>query len=129
MALPFMFFDLRTSDVPTARRFYGELFDWPIADVPAGDRTIPMLTDGHDPWAGFTQLAPDDERRPQWVPYVPVDDLDAATARAKELGATVVRERVELAQGSLAVLDDPTGAALVLWQHKEQDRVSPGGDA
>jgi hypothetical protein len=113
---PFLFFDLRTTDVEAARAFYTGLFGWTVTDVPAGPSTVPMLTDGAGPWGGFTELAPDDARRPQWVPYVPVDDLGAATAKARGLGAAVVRERVEIPEGAMAVLTDPAGAAFVLWE-------------
>ena len=66
----------------------------------------------------LTQLAADDERQPQWVPYAPVPDLDKAVARAVELGATATRPRVDLPQGSVAVVEDPTGATLALWEPK-----------
>jgi predicted enzyme related to lactoylglutathione lyase len=72
------------------------------------------------PWGGLTQLAEDDERRPQWVPCAPVDDLDKALARAVELGATATRPQVNLPQGSVAVIEDPTGAPLALWEPRSQ---------
>lgn len=64
----------------------------------------------------LTPLAEQDSRRPQWIPYAPVDDLDDALRKAVELGATVVRERVDLPPGSVAVIDDPSGATMALWQ-------------
>ncbi|MEV6850123.1 VOC family protein [Actinoplanes sp. NPDC051411] len=115
MAVPFVFFDLRTPDVAASRAFYAQLFGWVAADGP-----MPMLTDGGAPWAGFTPLAPDDARRPQWVPYAPVDDLDQATGRAVALGATLVRGRTELPVGSLTVIEDPAGATIVLWEARRQ---------
>jgi predicted enzyme related to lactoylglutathione lyase len=111
MATPFVFFDLRTPDVAASRAFYSELFGWTATDGP-----MPMLTDDGVPWAGFTPLAADDERRPQWVPYAPVGDLDQATGQAVALGATLVRGRTELPAGSLAVIEDPAGATVVLWE-------------
>lgn len=111
MAVPFVFFDLRTPDVAASRAFYAHLFGWTATAGP-----MPMLTDGGAPWAGFTPLAPGDPRHPQWVPYAPVDDLGAATERAVSLGATVVRDRTELPVGSLAVIEDPAGATVVLWE-------------
>jgi len=111
MPAPFMFFDLRTTDAAASRAFYGDLFGWTTTDGP-----VPMFTDGAAPWGGLTELTPDDARTPQWVPYVAVDDLTTATARARDLGATIIRERVEIPQGAMAVLTDPTGATLVLWQ-------------
>jgi len=111
----FVFFDLRTPDVAASRDFYAQLFGWPASDGP-----MPMLTRDGVPWAGFTPLAPDDTRRPQWVPYAPVDDLDRATEQAVALGATLVRGRTELPVGSLAVIEDPAGTALVLWEARER---------
>lgn len=112
MPAPFMFFDLRTTDAATSRAFYGDLFGWTSIDAP-----VPMFTDGTAPWAGLTELSPDDPRTPQWIPYVAVPDLTAATTRARDLGATILRERVEIPQGAMAVITDPTGATFVLWEN------------
>lgn len=120
MAVPFVFFDLRTPDVDASRAFYSELFDWSVTEVPVGPKPIPMITDGGAPWAGFTQLDAGDPRRPQWVPYAPVADLDKATEQAVRLGATVVRERTDLPVGSLVVIEDPAGATVVLWETRGQ---------
>ena len=108
MSQPFVFMDLRTTDRDQARAFYGGLFGWSATE------SLFMGADG--PWGGLTQLAADDERQPQWVPYVPVDDLDKAVAKAVELGATATRPRVDLPQGSVVVIDDPSGATLALWE-------------
>jgi predicted enzyme related to lactoylglutathione lyase len=116
MTSPFVFMDLRTADVSVSRRFYTELLGWSVADVPAGGDTVPMFVDAAGPWGGFTQLAADDERPPQWIPYAPVTDLDDAAARATALGATIARPRVDLPVGSLVVIQDPTGATLALWE-------------
>jgi predicted enzyme related to lactoylglutathione lyase len=54
-----------------------------------------------------------------WMPYVLVDDLNAATAKAKELGATVIQDVTEVSDmGYFAIIIDPTGAVLGLWQTK-----------
>jgi hypothetical protein len=111
MGNPFVFMDLRTTDQDRAKHFYGELFGWPVADA--------MFTGPGSPWGGLTQLTDDDARRPQWIPYVPVDDLADAVGKAAELGATIVRARVDLPQGALAVIDDPSGATMALWQSRE----------
>jgi uncharacterized protein len=55
-----------------------------------------------------------------WVAYVNVDDLQAATAKAKSLGATVIKDQVEVkGGGSFSIITDPTGAMLGLWQPKK----------
>ena len=116
---PFVFFDLRTADASAVRRFYTELFGWKIVDVPSGAGTAPMFVADDGPWGGLTQLAENDERKPQWIPYAPVADLDEAVRRATALGATLVRGRMDLPQGSLALITDPTGALVTLWQASE----------
>jgi predicted enzyme related to lactoylglutathione lyase len=54
-----------------------------------------------------------------WLPYVLVQDIAAATEKARSLGATVIRDVMEVAgAGSLSIIMDPTGAVLGLWQPK-----------
>jgi predicted enzyme related to lactoylglutathione lyase len=105
---PFVFFDVRTSDVDGTKRFFGELLGW--------ESDGPLLTADGAPWGGLTELPPGDDRAPQWLPYAPVSDVDEAAAKAVELGGKVVRERTDLPFGSLVVVTDPGGAAIVLFQ-------------
>jgi predicted enzyme related to lactoylglutathione lyase len=49
--------------------------------------------------------------------YVLVDDIKAATAKARELGANVMKDSVEvMGAGFFSIITDPTGAMLGLWQ-------------
>ncbi|UOZ09542.1 VOC family protein [Amycolatopsis sp. WQ 127309] len=105
---PFVFFDVRTSDVDGTKKFFADLLGWESGG--------PLFTADGVPWGGLTELAPDDDRAPQWLPYAPVSDVDDATAKAVTLGGRVVRERTDLPFGSLVVVTDPGGAALVLFQ-------------
>ena len=109
MAPPLVFLDLRTTDANASREFYRELFGWQVDG---------MFTGPDGPWGGLTELAENDTRTPQWVPYVGVDDLGKAIEKATSLGATLSRGRVDLPHGSVAVITDPTGATLALWEAK-----------
>ena len=54
-----------------------------------------------------------------WLAYVGVDDIEAATAKAKSLGAQVIREVTEVpGAGWMSIFIDPTGATLALWKPK-----------
>jgi len=54
-----------------------------------------------------------------WLPYVLVDDITAATTKAKSLGASIIRDVMEVpGKGSLSIIQDPTGATLGMWQPK-----------
>jgi predicted enzyme related to lactoylglutathione lyase len=52
-----------------------------------------------------------------------VDDIEAATKKAKSLGATVMKEVTEvMGMGWLSIIVDPTGAALGLWKAKPRTK-------
>jgi len=54
-----------------------------------------------------------------WLPYVAVDDVAAATAKAKSLGAKVTVDATEIpGVGWFSVLVDPTGALIALFKPK-----------
>jgi hypothetical protein len=55
-----------------------------------------------------------------WLAYVLVDDIRAATSKAKSLGATIAKEATEIpGVGWFSVIVDPTGATLALWKPKQ----------
>ena len=54
-----------------------------------------------------------------WQAYVGVDDIHASTKKAKELGAKVLVDVMEVGQyGWMSVISDPTGATLAMWKPK-----------
>jgi hypothetical protein len=62
--------------------------------------------------AGVMSL-PDASMPAQWQPYVAVDDPDRTTAKAKELGASVLVEPMDVPKvGRLAVLRDSQGSTF-----------------
>ncbi|MFE3258764.1 VOC family protein [Nocardia sp. NPDC059229] len=116
MSQVFVFHDVRTTDLDASRRFYSELFGWLITESAAG----PVFGTSDGVWGGFTPLAADDSRRPQWIPYVPVPDVEAAAQQAVALGGRIVKPRIDLPPGSVVVIDEPGGATLALWQAADQ---------
>lgn len=118
MANPFVHVELNTTDVGKAKAFYSKLFAWKLEDVPMGPMTYTMISVGEGTGGGITQNqspgAPS-----AWLAYVIVDDIQAATKKAKSLGATIVQEVTEVSDmGWLSIIIDPTGAALGLWKAK-----------
>ena len=54
-----------------------------------------------------------------WLAYVEVADIEAATQKAKSLGAKIMKDVTEvMGAGWLSILMDPTGAVLGLWKPK-----------
>jgi len=120
MANPFVHNELNTTDVDKAKKFYGSLFDWKLEDVPMGAMgTYTTIGVGGGTGGGIMQH-PMPGQPSFWLTYVNVDDLAAATAKAKSLGATIIRDVMPVAEiGSLSIITDPTGAVLGLWQPKK----------
>lgn len=118
MANPFVHVELNTKDVEKARDFYGRLFDWRMEDVPMPEFTYTMIDVGEGTGGGMLkQLVPGAPSA--WLPYVLVDDISAATNKARALGATVMKDVTEVKDmGWLSIIVDPTGAVLGLWKAK-----------
>ena len=120
MANPFVHVELATTDIAKAKSFYGSLFDWQLKDEQmGGGMTYTMINVG-DGTGGGMMKHPVAGAPSAWLPYVLVDDLAAATAKAKSLGATVARDATEVPNaGSFSIIIDPAGAHLGLWQPKK----------
>lgn len=117
MANPFVHVELHTHDPEKAERFYKELFDWKFEDVPDMNYTIIKVGEGTG--GGMMKCPMPENARPQWVPYVLVDDVRAATEKAKSLGATLLADVMEVPGiGLFSMFLDPTGAAFALWEPK-----------
>jgi predicted enzyme related to lactoylglutathione lyase len=107
--------DIGTTDVQAAGAFYAGLFGWDIEYGPAEMNHYSMANVGGHPVAALA-----DQEVPGmvvWTTYLAVDDVDAAVARAREAGGTVVVEPMDVMTfGRMAVLADPGGAPVSLWQ-------------
>jgi len=94
-----------------ATGFYAELFGWDVDTGPDYSMARHRRRDA----AGFGSPAPEGVD-PQWTTYVWVDDADATTGAAREAGGSVVTEPFDaLDGGRIAIVADPTGAALGVW--------------
>lgn len=114
MAGPFVWFDLCSEDAAKSRAFHEQLFGWEVADIPAGNGSIPMIG-GDQPWAS---LVGDGRGHVGWFPYVQVDDLQVSTENALELGATVLQPATEGPAGTYTPIREPGGAVFALFQQR-----------
>ena len=118
MANPFVHVELNTTDVAKAKNFYGKLFGWKLEDVEMEGGAYTMIKVGEGTGGGIIKH-PVPGAPSAWLAYVLVDDIGAATQKAKSLGAKVMKDVTEVkGAGSFSVIVDPTGAALALWQPK-----------
>lgn len=119
MANPFVHVELQTKDLARAKEFYGRLFDWRFEDTPMPDGGAYTMIHVGDGTGGGMFVNPDPNVPPVWLAYVGVDDITTATAKARELGATILLDCMEAGEhGWFSVFTDPTGATLAIWQPK-----------
>ena len=122
MANPFVYCELYTSDLDKAKKFYGSLFNWKMNDMtmPMGNYT--MLDVGEGTGGGMMKN-PMPGAPSMWMTYVQVDNLDASTKKAEQLGAKVMKGRTEAGDfGWFTMITDPTGAPLALWEPKPKKK-------
>jgi predicted enzyme related to lactoylglutathione lyase len=107
--------ELHTHDSAAARAFYSELLSWGSETLEVEDQSYLALDVGGAIGGGIVECG---TPRPIWLPYVEVAHVEHATARATELGATVLLEPREGPAGWRSVVAVPNGAEIALWEHK-----------
>lgn len=111
----FCWVDLAAGDPESAGAFYAAVLGWeigPSGGPETGDHRQALV--GGRPVAGIHRGS---RALPAWTSYVSVEDADATAARAVELGGTVEAGPVDVpGLGRSAVIRDPQGAEVALWQ-------------
>ena len=111
--------DTSQPDPQAAVEFYGGLFGWEFEDrMPAdapGNYFVATIR-GKDVAAVGSQQE-GSPPQPFWSTYVWVESADDAAAKAKEAGGSVLAEPFDVMEaGRMAVLADPQGAPINVWQ-------------
>ncbi|MFF3846150.1 VOC family protein [Streptomyces sp. NPDC002328] len=114
--------ELYTPDEAAAAAFYGAALglETSAVSLPGGTYTcVNPAGAGEDAmFGGIVPLADDPAEResgPYWLPYFEVTDVDAAVARAEELGGSVRRAAADMeGVGRIARLADPDGARFAV---------------
>jgi predicted enzyme related to lactoylglutathione lyase len=132
----FSWVDLATTDPEAAKAFYGGLFGWEAEDMPIPDGGVySMMKLGDETVAAISaqqQQQRDAGIPPYWFNYVTVAGADAAAEAVKQAGGSVHLEPFDvMTAGRMAVVADPTGAMLGLWEPRDHIGATlvnvPGG--
>jgi len=108
--------DLMAPDADRAAEFYSALFGWEVGPATPEAGGYRVATVGDAFVAGIMPLM-GEEAPPAWMSYVKSDDVDAAAAKAASLGAQVIVEPIDVLEaGRMAVIADPVGAVVSVWQ-------------
>jgi uncharacterized protein len=112
--------DVQTSDQAGAKRFYTALFGWDYDEQPIDENAVyAMATIRGKHVAAIAPLPPQQGIPPHWNTYVAAADVDATVGRVNGAGGTVVMPPMDVMDaGRMAVIQDPTGAMICVWQAK-----------
>lgn len=128
----FCWVEVGTTDRDDAKKFYADLFGWTAAGIPPEDNadyTIFKLNNRDV--AGAYTMQPEERAMtpPHWNLYVAVEDADATTWQASELGGKIIAPPFEVkTYGTMAVIRDPTGAIFCIWQPGDGRRMAAKGE-
>ena len=115
--------ELGTLDQNGAKKFYGSLFGWSFRDNEIGNGEIYTIFTQGGADVGALYTLREQERKmapPHWNAYVAVESADRSAEKAKQLGGTVLMDPFDVTDaGRMAVIQDPTGAVISLWEAKK----------
>ena len=109
--------DLSSSDPAGSREFYSKVFGWNIEVNPDPQYGgYGMAKIGGKDVAGIgAKMSP--EAPTAWLVYIATADAADTAKKAKAAGGNVLSEPMAIGpQGTMAVIQDPSGAAIGVWQ-------------
>lgn len=116
-------FELHTDDFAAAVPFYEGVADWHPVSMGDSDE-FRMVANGEPgvAQAGIYDAARSDlTEESMWMPYFAVKDADAAAARIRELGGSLLDEVVDTPFGRLVHATDPLGTLFTIIRLPERN--------
>ena len=109
----FVWHELMTPDTSGAHAFYSKVVGWKTQPF-EHDPSYQMFAAGSGPVGGSVAQA---AGTPHWLHYVGTPDIEATVQAAKSRGGSVTKEISSIPNGGkYAVLADPQGAAIAVYQ-------------
>jgi predicted enzyme related to lactoylglutathione lyase len=112
---PVVHLELHTGDLSCASAFYAALCGWRPERIDTRSGSYHTLGIGGGFGGGIVECG---TARAVWLPYVEVDRIEAATDRARTLGASVLLGPREGPAGWRSVVATPAGGEIAFWQSK-----------
>lgn len=111
--------ELATSNIQAAKDFYGKVFGWEFSDHDMGEMTYTMIKLKNKEFGGMWSIPKDQQKQipPHWMAYILVENLDESLNKALSQDASIVKPASNAGDfGRFAIITDPTGAHIALWQ-------------
>lgn len=115
----FCWTELATPNVKAAKDFYGKVFGWKFSEHEMGDTTYTMIKQNDKDLGGIWAIPKDKEKHipPHWMNYILVENLEQSLEKSHKHGASIVKPATDAGgMGRFAIIADPTGAHIALWQ-------------
>jgi predicted enzyme related to lactoylglutathione lyase len=108
----FTWFELATTDVDGAKKFYSELLGWDFTSMgpDMGDYEVINLNG-----IGIGGIIPKQEMAPtsMWGTVIAVNDVEASTEKAQQLGGNIIVPPTDIPTvGRFSMVQDPQGAVF-----------------
>ena len=119
-------YELMTTDVDAAAKFYTQLLGWETEETPIADGSKYVMIKVNGKVIGGMMKTPPQAQGvpPYWGLYVTVNDIDAAAQKVQELGGKILVPPTAIPEAAsrFCVIQDPQGAviSLITYQPKEQ---------
>lgn len=120
----FVWYDLMTTDVEAAKRFYSSLAGWSTELFDKSPPQNPYTLWKHEGSAigGVVGLTSEQRARgipPHWMPSVQVNNVDSTLRQAESLGGKTVVPPMDVPDtGRYAIIQDPQGAMIAIFTPK-----------
>ena len=131
----FVWYELLTTDIQSAKTFYSQVMGWDVLDASAPGRPYTLLAAGDTMVGGLMAMAGEARRLgvgAGWIGYVEVSDVDTVAERVKRLGGAVHVPPTDLPGVSrFCIFADPQAARLGIlkWPRPIHGQTSvPRGD-
>jgi uncharacterized protein len=112
--------DLFTSDPERSAAFYSAVLGWELSELGEEYGGYTLARADGAVVAGLMRNSGDSGSPDTWSTYLATGDIEASVTKAAEAGATVLAPAMPVgALGSMAVLVDPAGAVVGLWEARE----------
>ncbi|MDB9526166.1 VOC family protein [Oscillatoria sp. CS-180] len=110
----FLWDELMTADLESARQFYSELFAWKSKDVDIKEMKYVLFVNANNINVAGAVQQTNAVDSAIWLPYLATNTIDLSTTKARVLGAVVTAEIDRPHAGRLSILMDPTKAMFGL---------------
>ena len=112
----FSWVDLSSHNLDATKAFYAAIFGWTYSDMAMGDGAVYSFCQKHGESVCAISTASAGQSTPQWQSHITVNNVDATVKTATALGGIVTHHHDVFDAGRMAIITDPTGADVALWQ-------------